>query len=919
MRRFMKKAVAGCLVAALVTGPLSVPGGTINVYAAESTDAVAEELDSEAENELVDIESKDSEKKLEDADHEDKKDESDEKDSVDRENIEKTEQAGKESDTGDKSDQEKKETVKSEDKKESSASKNQTLGEADASKNQTSGEEDASKNQTSDEENASKNQTSNAVDAAKPSDEEQTSQKNSDIETSKNASASEIQKEENAGEEAGPEETKKVLTIHLTKDVFKKTYGSKDPETIYIGQNYDIVGETLEFKPYLRVNSYIRVDGEEPGRYAITSISFNTKYGFDEIKLDEEPIFTIEKKRFTSTCDRKREIADNGKEQCIDLFKLYHWEDKEKPERFKLAEFSDEDKEKFKTLPTVDETGNLRFTLKQLGNGATVNIKILAENKYYSYPDIHLLFTVRVAELKAPAERTEDEIRKFYNAHTFSTSYREAWTVTPNARKNIAGELKSGSITNGLNALNFVRYVAGFDADVTINEEYAKKAQAGTTLLQAVGKLQHTPAKPNGVSDEFYKLGYAGTSASNIGMGYTNLGDAVINGWMEDGDAGNISRVGHRRWCLNPTMKQTGFGHSGSFTAMYSFDRKNEEGKDISYVTWPAKMMPIDYFNGPWSVSINSSVLRVPDQKALKVTMTKKNGQSVVLDNNCTNKSGKYLHYDGGNYGLGPAIIFKSNVGYSASDEVTVKIEGIQDKYGNDVPLEYTVHFFKMNKSSSSSSSGSGSSGSSGGGSRPSGSSGGSGGGSRPSGSSGGSGGVGASGVRPSGGGSGAGSGVTGATGGSIGLPSGNASIPSYVVKGNWMQQGDKWQFRDAAGKEYKNTWAAVENPYANLAAGASPFDWFRFDENGNMMTGWVVDSDGSIYFLNPFSDGTRGKMQTGWVWIPDGKGGQQCFYFNPESDGHRGCLLRNTVIDGSTVNAYGAWTVNGQVQTKSN
>lgn len=691
----MKKAVAGCLAVALVTGSLSVPEFTMEVHAEESTDAVPI-ADAELENKGVDVENKDSEKKSEDAVNEKKEVGSEEKGGVEKENIEKAEQGGKEFDPGDQSDPEKKEEAKLEDEKESSISKDPASGVADASKDQTP----------------------NTADTVKPSDEKKASQENSDLETFRKASVSEIPKED-TGEEAGPEEKKNILTIHLTKDVFKKTYGARDPETIYIGHDYDIVGEAPKNKPSLQVDSYTRKDGEEPGRYAITSIHFKTKYGFDEIKLDEESAsFTIEKKRYTSIYDRKKEIADNGKEQCIDLFKLSNWKDEKKPERFTVAEFSEEDRAKFKSLPVVDEAGNLRFTLKPLGNGATVDIKILAENKYYSYPDIHLLYTVRVAELKAPAQRTEDEIRKFYNAHTFSTSYRDAWTVTPNVRKNIAGELNSGSTTNGLNALNFVRYVAGLDADVTVNEEYAKKAQAGTTLLQAVGKLQHTPSKPDGVSDEFYKLGYAGTSSSNIGMGYANLGHAVINGWMEDGDVGNISRVGHRRWCLNPTMLQTGFGHSGSFTAMYSFDRKNQDAKDISYVTWPAKTMPIDYFYGPWSVSMNSSVLRVPDQKALKVTMTKKNGQRVVLDHSCTNKSGKYLHYDSGNYGLGPAIIFQSNAGYSASDEVTVKIEGIQDKYGNDVPLEYTVQFFKMKKSSSS---GSGSSSGSSGGSRPSG------------------------------------------------------------------------------------------------------------------------------------------------------------------------------------------------------
>ena len=37
------------------------------------------------------------------------------------------------------------------------------------------------------------------------------------------------------------------------------------------------------------------------------------------------------------------------------------------------------------------------------------------------------------------------------------------------------------------------------------------------------------------------------------------------------------------------------------------------------------------------------------------------------------------------------------------------------------------------------------------------------------------------------------------------------------------------------------------------------------------MLTGWVTDVDGNIYYLNPASDGTRGMMLIGWQQI-DGK-----------------------------------------------
>lgn len=686
------------------------------------------------------------------------------------------------------------------------------------------------------------------------------------------------------------------VTIHLTTNNFKKTYGEKDPvlDQIPVFQYKIVSGSNVEKKGLTNI-VYEREAGEKPGKYRITSISCDQ---YRKLKLDEESAyFTIEKKSIGSIYGGKMQIPDNGKEQTADVAALYYWKDEKKPTKIILKELSDEEKAKFEKLPTVDEAGMIHFTLKQLGNGATVTIPFTAEGEYYTYPEqVSLVVTVQKVNLKTVDTHSPDEIRAFLKDHPFSISYRDAWTVTPNAKNNEAGVLTNETIQNALNTLNFIRYIAGLDADVSNDAEYAKKAQAGTTLLTEVGKLSHTPKKPASVSQEFYDLGYSGTSASNLGLGYTNLSQAVIDGWMDDGDSSNIDRVGHRRWCINPTMSATGFGHSGSYTAMYSFDEGNTDASDISYVMWPAQNMPVEYFYGPWSVSINSSILKVTDKQALKITMTKQDGSSVVLDSSCTNKSGKYFNYNGGGYGIGPAIIFKPAIKYSASDVVTVKIEGIQDKYGNDVPLEYTVTFFNMNKSSSG------------------GSSGGSGGSHSSGGSSGGSGGSHSSGGSSGGGGGSSSRKVT--TTNTIGGPS-TGSLPSYVVRGNWKQTGDKWGFKDNTGKDYKNQWAAVVTPYASTAAGQSAFDWFRFDEAGQMMTGWVTDPDGNIYYCNPISDNTRGKMMTGWVWIPDANGVKRCYYFNPVSDGYRGKLLKNTVIEGSSVNADGAWIVNGVVQTK--
>ncbi len=104
---------------------------------------------------------------------------------------------------------------------------------------------------------------------------------------------------------------------------------------------------------------------------------------------------------------------------------------------------------------------------------------------------------------------------------------------------------------------------------------------------------------------------------------------------------------------------------------------------------------------------------------------------------------------------------------------------------------------------------------------------------------------------------------------GSDSSASGNTpALPDYVVKGTWTQlSGGGWGFSGSDGILYRNTWVAAYNPYADTALGQSPFDWFYFDGEGCMVTGWL-DESGYRFYLNPMSDGSRGKMLTGWQQI---------------------------------------------------
>lgn len=66
-------------------------------------------------------------------------------------------------------------------------------------------------------------------------------------------------------------------------------------------------------------------------------------------------------------------------------------------------------------------------------------------------------------------------------------------------------------------------------------------------------------------------------------------------------------------------------------------------------------------------------------------------------------------------------------------------------------------------------------------------------------------------------------------------------------------------------------------------------------------------------------SDGSQGAMCTGWHWIDsDGDGIAECYFLNPVSEGTKGRLFQNSVTpDGYEVNEKGQWVTAGAVQTK--
>ena len=260
-------------------------------------------------------------------------------------------------------------------------------------------------------------------------------------------------------------------------------------------------------------------------------------------------------------------------------------------------------------------------------------------------------------------------------------------TASPYAPGTLSQETLNGAVT----MLNQIRFIAGLQDNVALDDSYNQMTQAASLVNYVNNVLTHTPAQPDGMDSTLYNTGKTGAGSSNIAWASwatQTFKDSLINGWMADYDDSNIDRLGHRRWCLNPSMGKTGFGavagSNGTYSAMYSFDTSNS-GASETGVAWPAQNMPIEYFDDvyPWSVSMGSEV----NKDSITVTLTKvSDGRTWTFS---SGSADGYFNVNNGNYGQTGCIIFRPDgVSYSAGDSFRVTIDGL------GTPVSYTVNFF---------------------------------------------------------------------------------------------------------------------------------------------------------------------------------------------------------------------------------
>lgn len=270
------------------------------------------------------------------------------------------------------------------------------------------------------------------------------------------------------------------------------------------------------------------------------------------------------------------------------------------------------------------------------------------------------------------------------------------------------GKVNQEFLYDGVHYLEFIRMVAGIPSEMELDSALTVQAQHGAVVMAANRELSHTPRKPAGISDDFYKIAKKSASSSNIYYysAETNL-RMVLNSLMDDSDESNISRLGHRRWLLNPELKKVAFGYASAldhacYCTVQVFDKSRKEPFDYDFIAWPARdYCPTMLFGADqaWSITLNPNKYSNNQPAGIVVTLTRKSDKKKWNFSMAKPVAAPgYYNIDTVNYGVPFCIIFRPGdlSEITAGDTFVVEVEGLVDKEGKPAKVSYSTSFFNM-------------------------------------------------------------------------------------------------------------------------------------------------------------------------------------------------------------------------------
>lgn len=280
--------------------------------------------------------------------------------------------------------------------------------------------------------------------------------------------------------------------------------------------------------------------------------------------------------------------------------------------------------------------------------------------------------------------------------------------------------------------------------DIVLDNQLNDYGDWGAKILAQIGSLTHHPKNSVGWPEADFKKAYIGCSKANLSM---NTDYALsVDAYMFDSDPSNIDRLGHRRWCINPSMLKVGFGAAAGgkgkfFGSMMAHDTSGKgRVPDWDLICYPARgYMPVTLFplqagiggkawmRGAyaWSVTVNTRKFQTPSKDAIKVTVRRMDdGEVEPIGGGGGRRGGRsrrgsrrsdkddkkdeakddgapgelpldYFNVENGGFGEKGCIIFRPK-GVVVGDGAVYKVEidGVQRKDGTPYPIRYAVQFF---------------------------------------------------------------------------------------------------------------------------------------------------------------------------------------------------------------------------------
>lgn len=304
-----------------------------------------------------------------------------------------------------------------------------------------------------------------------------------------------------------------------------------------------------------------------------------------------------------------------------------------------------------------------------------------------------LIFTVCAADKNQVVEKWRELKPSFFDLDPYVQKpvSGEVWT---------AGELKSEFVADGLNYLNFCRFIAGLP-DVTYTDTDKDNLQKAA-LLYSAAVFSDTETIPPYMSDAFYTDAHHALENSLTSFGFDNLEQSVAG--LINSRGANMMTVSSRTVLLSHSLEGVGFGFYDGYAAVATANASEE--KIYDFTAWPApQAFPTMLFkeNLPWSVTLDPKKYSLPKLENIMIRLqNNKTGTTIELK-----AEGEYSYYnDNAVYlGINPetyTIIFKPHSqdvqtwSYNTDYDVVVTIFGIYTAEGEETSLQYTVNFFDM-------------------------------------------------------------------------------------------------------------------------------------------------------------------------------------------------------------------------------